>query len=289
MVVNEPYNKTAIPPELQVSWRVKLAQNVLMGRNESPGRLRQMGQAIAVGILGKQALNNYMGLVYEDCSSAYDPIHYSLDCEAKILPYLAKYHRFGKLLSAFCGQGREARFFAEQRFEVTGIDANAAMIGGAIAYAKTANFSARFELADFLKYQPAEPYDVVYLSPWMYDTFPDPADRMRLLQQCAAMLGPGGVIVISYARLAQPNRIKAKIRHWLSTTAATVSGSAWRPKFGDRFYVGIFHHFFAPGELKQEIDAAGLKILAQQESANGLFDFCILSAKGLAKGAEPCS
>jgi hypothetical protein len=91
------------------------------------------------------------------------------------------------------------------------------------------------------------------------------------------MLAPGGAIVISYVQLIQPQRLWEKMRHWLSVTAATLSGSDWRPRFGDRFYVGIFHHFFIPDELDAEIKAAGLQILEQQTSPNGLFNFCILS------------
>ena len=280
MVVNEQYNQTA---QASTSWRVTLAQNVLMGKAEMAGRLRQIGQAIAVGVLGKTALSDYMGKVYAAHSEVYDPSHYHLDCEEKILPYLVKHQPSGTLLSAFCGQGREARFFAEKGFEVTGIDDNQAMIDGAMAYAKKAGFSAQFQLANFLEYDPETQYDVVYLSPWMYDTFPDPADRIQLLQHCVAMLAPGGAIVISYAQLIQPRRLWEKMRHWLSVTAATLSGSDWQPRFGDRFYVGIFHHFFIPGELETEINAAGLQILEQQTSTNGLFNFCILSQE-----AAPC-
>ena len=286
MVVNEPQSKAKPCQETHRSWRVQLAQSVLMGRSESAGRLRQVGQAIAVGLLGKKALSDYMDVVYETCGSAYDPSHYHLDCEEKILPYLSKHYTQGRLLSAFCGQGREAKFFVDRGFDVTGIDANASMIEGAIAYAQAAGFKARFELADFLQYVPQQLYDVVYLSPWMYDTFPDPADRTQLLRQCRAMLAPGGLIVLSYVRLVQPNRTWEKARHWLSVTAAIASGSDRRPRYGDRFYVGIFHHFFVPGELVKEIDTAGLQIVEQQESTNGLFDFCIMSA---AEGDLSCS
>ncbi|MEL6128443.1 MAG: hypothetical protein AAFR30_00895, partial [Cyanobacteria bacterium J06628_4] len=108
-------------PIPKTSWRVSLAQNVLMGQAEMTGRWQQVGQALAVGVLGKTALNDYMGKVYESHSAAYDPSHYQLDCEEKILPYLAKHHSSGKLLSAFCGQGREAKFFADRGFDVTGI------------------------------------------------------------------------------------------------------------------------------------------------------------------------
>ena len=268
-------------PETKNTWRVTLAQTVLMGHDESAGRLRQITQAIAVGVLGKKALGEYMAHVYETHASAYDPNHYQLDCEAKILLYLSQYHASGKLLSAFCGQGREAKFFADQGFVVTGIDASPAMIDGAKAYAQVSGFNARFEQVDFWQYTPTETnYDVIYLSPWMYGTFPDPADRLRLLHHCKAMLAPGGMIALSYIHLAQPQRLWEKLRHWLAVGAAILSGSPWRPRFGDRFYVGIFHHFFVPGELVAEVKAAGLQIVDQQESANGLFDFCLLSIAG---------
>ena len=280
MVVNEQSRQSIMPSEPKRSWRVSLAQNVLMGQAESAGRLQQLGQAIAVGVLGKRALNEYMSQVYEAYSSTYNPQQYQLDCEAAILPYLSRYHSAGSLLSAFCGQGREAKFFVDQGFKVTGVDASPAMIEGAIAYARTADFQAQFELIDFWRYRPASTFDVVYLSPWMYGTFPDPADRIRLLQQCATMLAPQGVIVMSYIHLVQPDRIWEKARYGLSVAAATLSGSDWRPQFGDRFYVGIFHHFFMPGELAAEVQAAGLEIVEQQESANGLFDFCFLSVAG---------
>lgn len=277
MVANKQYSQAIYTKPPSSPWRVKLAQTVLMGKDETAGQLRQISQAIAVGVLGKSALGDYMSKVYEAHSAVYDPTSYQLDCEEKIMPHLAKYHSDGKLLSAFCGQGREAKFFADRGFEVTGIDDNQSMIEGAIGYAQKASFAAEFKLANFLEYVPETLYDVVYLSPWMYDTFPDPQDRIRLLKQCATMLAPGGVIVISYVQLVKPERLWEKVRHWLSTTAAVVSGSDWRPRFGDRFYVGIFHHFFMPGELATEVKAAGLRILEQQQSANGLFDFCILS------------
>ncbi|MEM9809220.1 MAG: class I SAM-dependent methyltransferase [Cyanobacteria bacterium P01_D01_bin.56] len=279
MVTSERYSKAISPQESKQSWRVKLAQNVLMGQREMAGRLRQISQALAVGILGKTALRDYMSSVYDAHSEVYDPSQYQLDCEEKIMPYLAKHRSHGKLLSAFCGQGREAKFFADQGFEVTGIDDNKSMIDGAITYAQKAGFTADFKLANFLDYAPETPYDVVYLSPWMYDTFPDPSDRIQLLKQCSTMLSAGGVIIISYVQLTKPDRLWEKVRHGLSKTAATLSGSDWQPRFGDRFYVGIFHHFFVPGELEAEVAAADLQILEQQNSSNGLFDFCILSRR----------
>ena len=186
----------------------------------------------------------------------------------------------GKLLSAFCGQGREAKFFADQGFEITGVDANADMVEGAIAYAEELGVEASFEIADFLHYRSNVRYEVVYLSPWMYGTFSEPNTRIQLLHHCAEMLAPEGVIVISYIHLMHPERLWEKVRYGISWVAAFLSRSDGRPQFGDRFYLGIFHHFFTPGELEKEVEMAGLQILEQQESENGLFDFCLLSKQG---------
>ena len=265
----------------KVSWRVYLAERIFLKAAQPVRRfadiLEQVSQAIIIGLLGKQALSEYMEKSYQDYINFYNPRHYQLDCEEKVLPLLTKYHSQGKLLNPFCGQGREAQFFADNGFDVTGIDSSKAMIDRAVIYAKEAGFKSSFEVAYFSQYTTKSYYDVIYTSPWMYGTFPDPADRLNLLKQCTSLLTPEGVLVISYIRMLHPEQLREKILHWIALATSSLTVSDWRPKFGDRLYRKIFHHFFIPGEIGSEIETAGFKIVAQQESDNGLFNFCILA------------
>lgn len=266
------------------SWRVHLTERIFLKLDQPIRRLadllKQLSQAIIVGLLGKKAMSEYLEKAYQDYINSYNPRDYQLDCEEKILPLLAKYHSSGKLFNAFCGQGREAKFFTDNGFDVTGIDSNRAMIDRAIIYAREVGFEATFEVADFYEYATKSYYDVIYTSPWMYGTFPDPADRIRLLKQCARFLTSDGVVIISYVRMLHPELLREKVFHWIAVAVSVLTGSDWRPKFGDRFYRQIFHHFFTPSELRAEVETAGFEIVAQQESKDGLFDFCILKLDG---------
>ena len=265
----------------KVSWRVYLAERIFLKVGPQAKRiadlLEHMSQAIAVGLLGKKALNEYIRKVYQDDINWYNPRRYKLDCEEKVLPLLAKYHTSGRLLNAFCGQGREAKFFAENGFDVTGIDLNRAMIDQAIIYSQEVGFQASFEVADFYQYATKSHYDVVYTSPWMYSTFPDPADRIRLLNKCADLLTPKGVIIISYSRMSHPELFRQKAHHWIAVATSVLTGSDWRPKFGDQLHRQIFYHYFTSSEITAEVETAGFKIVVHQESKDGLFNFCILT------------
>ncbi len=239
---------------------------------------RRVSEAITIGLLDKQSMADYIERVYSTHLDFYNPNHYQLDFEDAIFPFIAKFHDKGELLDAFCGQGREARFFAERGFNVTGIDGSVGMIEGAKKYAQEAGFKARFEVANCLQYESLKKYDVIYTSPWMYSTFNDPQDRIRMIKYYSNALKPNGILVISYKRFKYAAKKREKFYYKISTFIALITANQWQPRYGDFLLKKLFYHYFIPNELESELEAAHLKIVCKEESKTGYLDFCILVA-----------
>jgi SAM-dependent methyltransferase len=99
----------------------------------------------------------------------------------------------GRALDIGAGRGTNARWLAEQGFDVLGVDV--APLAVEQARARTTGAVAahcRFEVADFLANPPAGPFDFVF-DRGCFHVFDAADDRARFAANVARVLAPGGV------------------------------------------------------------------------------------------------
>ena len=167
----------------------------------------------------------------------------------------------GRMLDVFCGSGREAAIFARAGFEVTGVDYHAPRIARARSHASSAGFAARFIHADFDRLQLAERFDAVYLSPWMYGTYPGRERRIALLQRMAGVLVVGGLVIISYPlRERTPGAI---LYYRIAKAVSLLTLGNTGIEVGDRMLSSYFLHSFEAGEAEGEAASARLQAVHQ--------------------------
>jgi tellurite methyltransferase len=82
---------------------------------------------------------------------------------AKVLEFIKPKANFRpKLLDLGCGEGRNAVYFAQQGFEVTGVDLSSPGLEKTQRYAKEVGVSLTIVQADLKDYRPEAGYDVIF-------------------------------------------------------------------------------------------------------------------------------
>jgi SAM-dependent methyltransferase len=89
-----------------------------------------------------------------------------------------------------CGTGHDARVWARAGFEVTGLDLAPTAIRLSREQTEAAGLKAQFYVGDFLKDDPAQPFDWIF-EHTLYCAI-DPADRGEYAQAVLRWLKPGG-------------------------------------------------------------------------------------------------
>lgn len=102
--------------------------------------------------------------------------------------------RFGggrDLLDVGCGTGRDARYWSEQGYAVTGLDSSTEMVG----YARTRSPRSDFEVADMRTFELGREFDVVTCldSAFLYCHTNEELDSF--LDRCRSHLRPGGLLI----------------------------------------------------------------------------------------------
>ena len=96
----------------------------------------------------------------------------------------------GRTLEIGCGTGTNARFLAEQGFDVLGVDVSPLAIEKARAKPKLER--CRFEVLDFLAAKPAgSPFDFIF-DRGCWHVFDEVDERARFAARVAELLGPAG-------------------------------------------------------------------------------------------------
>jgi SAM-dependent methyltransferase len=105
----------------------------------------------------------------------------------------------GSLLLLGIGGGREALYFAERGFEVTGVDFSEGMVKNALenAQRRELTFSGIVQEISQLDV-PDNSYDVVWLSSAMYSSIPTKKRRLMMLKRISKALKPGGYFICQF-------------------------------------------------------------------------------------------
>jgi len=253
-------------------WRVRTAWRLLaLGRHcdQWPPALRRplrpviavMIEGLVLGLLRPGDVETLVTATYAADRQYYDPRQYRQPYEARLLPALQQVATGTRLLDAFCGQGREARVFAEAGYQVTGVDRLDWMIDAARRYAHEASFPANFVVADFDALNVNPGFDVVYTSCWMYSTQQGCDRRARFLERCRSLCASGGVIVFSIVERPPAAWPASLLRYVLARLTACVTLGHWRTEFGERLYSGLFWHHLSVTQVERELQQANLRVL----------------------------
>jgi SAM-dependent methyltransferase len=113
-------------------------------------------------------------------------------------------------------------------------------------------------------------YDVFIFSWYCYSYIPDRAARIAALRAVRAHLAPGGRILLSYT-VCEP--VTRRLPRAIAAAVARLTRSGWAPEPTDVLIFergGLhFEHQFVPGEIEDEVRAAGLNVLAHQSGDDG--------------------
>jgi SAM-dependent methyltransferase len=203
----------------------------------------------------------------------------AVDVDAGLSP--GEEHFYGRFLRARervllvgCGTGRDLIALQVRGYDVTGLEPVAELVVLAKQHLARRGIVAPLEEGLIETAVLRGPYDAVIFSNGCYSLVQSSAARIAALRRVATHIAPGGRIIVSY----HPRARQSRLGRWLTSTAVRLSRSDWQPESGDTFsrdvYVrGLLRylHAFAPGEFARECEAAGLKMLADEQYSEGYF------------------
>ena len=156
---------------------------------------------------------------------------------------------------------------------MTGVEPSVSAIGHAQRLLQERQVSAAL-VTGFFEDTPIQgAFDAVIFSYYCYAFIPVSRRRTGALRRAAALLKPGGHVLVSHASRSSPPR-GLLIR--IARTIAALSGSDWRLEAGDVIWENrrsrpsySYTHVFAAGELEREAAAAGLTTVFHEATADG--------------------
>ena len=135
----------------------------------------------------------------------------------RLLPFLPS---TGNVLDIGCGNGRLAHFLHSARagLRYTGVDGSAGLLANARSAAGAADIPAAFVLADLADAAwpaelPQSAFEVIALLAVLHHV-PGRIGRAALWRQAAALLAPGGVLLISVWQFLNEDRLRRKVMPW---------------------------------------------------------------------------
>ena len=203
----------------------------------------------------------------------------AIDVDAGLSPaeehFYGRYLRAGeRVLVAGCGTGRDLIGLHVRGYDVTGLEPVAEVVAIAKRHLARRGIVAPILTGLIETAVLSGPYDVVIVSNGCYSLVQSSAVRIGALRRVAAHLAPNGRIILSY----RPAARQSHIGRWLVRVAVYVSGADWVPEKGDTFSRDVaratvvrYHHGFGPGEVARECDAAGLRLLSDEQYSEGYF------------------
>jgi SAM-dependent methyltransferase len=220
----------------------------------------------AAGLVRRDELRAASQVRWRHVGSLLDDSEIGLDLWERRL-YVDLLHPSERVLLVGSGAGRDLLALADLGFDVTGIEpvpelvdltrshlarrgTRGTVLGG---FVETLDLHANYDVVLF-------PFDV-------YALIPGSASRIATLARLAQHLSPKGRIVIICA--GPTDRVPSAI--WLTRLSAWLARTDWVPERGDRLTRDHFgertvkyEHLFGRGELTRECEAAGLRIVQDE-------------------------
>jgi SAM-dependent methyltransferase len=191
------------------------------------------------------------------------------------------------VLDVGCGAGREAFALAALGHDVLGVDAAPGMIAAARRLAADAGGNVRFAVRDATDLgADLGRFDCVLLGDGLYSLIPGRCLRIETLRRAAALLRPGGILVI-FPLLGRPTRLSRVAIHggvhrfagrWLRRRSGPEPGDVMRRHIspvGDPSRLCFVHLFADSAEVADEIRAA--ELTGVEDPAGG---FWVVGAPG---------
>jgi len=172
-----------------------------------------------------------------------------------------------EVLIVGCGSGRDLLALVERGCLVTGVDPSGEGIAIAERFLRARGTPAKLIHGFFEDTPIPHVFDVVIFSYYCYATIPMASRRVGALKKAAALVNPGGHVIVSHAWGIQPPRATL-VR--LGRIAGALAGSDWRLEPGDLVSDNrtgesslSFTHAFEDGELERETAAANLRSVSR--------------------------
>jgi SAM-dependent methyltransferase len=186
--------------------------------------------------------------------------------------YVPHLRRTDHILVVGCGSGRDLLALLDLGYRTDGLEPVPELALRARERLARRGLTATVHTADIVTAALPERHDVFILSWYCYSYIPQRSRRIGVLAKLRERMAPEGRILLSYV-LADPPPRRALWR--LASLAARVSRADWRPEYGDVFVarheIGRIHfeHRFTPPEIEAEAHAAGLRVAAHAQTADG--------------------
>lgn len=180
--------------------------------------------------------------------------------------FYPRFLRLGdRILVVGCGSGRDLVALLNLGYRAEGLDVGPECIARARQVLDQRGLVAPLYTDAIETVELAGSFDVFIFSWFCYSYIPQSERRIRMLQRVKDHLNPGGRILISYQFVPIPPH-HLPIR--LAQCVARLTGSDWRPEYGDMLQpswrerrFAHYEHFFQQGELEAEAQAAGLRVV----------------------------
>ena len=171
-----------------------------------------------------------------------------------------------EILIVGCGSGRDLLALVERGCRVSGIDPSGEGIASAERLLRARGATLQL-IRGFFEDTPIPcGLDVVIFSYYCYAAIPMASRRIGALKKAAALVNPGGHVIVSHASAIPPRAMLVR----LGRLAGAFTGSDWRLEPGDlisdnrtREPSFSFTHVFGDGELEREAAAASLRVVSR--------------------------
>jgi SAM-dependent methyltransferase len=185
-----------------------------------------------------------------------------------------------RVLMVGSGTGRDLIGLAELGYQMTGVEPAPRALERNAQMLRAHGLSATLVPGFFEDAEVgAGPYDAVIFSYFCYSFIPMSARRVRALRKAAALLGPGGRLLVSYIAAGRPNPHLPR----LARVSAALTGSDWRVEEGDAVSMRLegvpcpcfyLQHVFTTREALDEVAAAGLEVIHHRTASDYPWIIC---------------